>query len=68
MNDFFRVPFRGDTTEYRSQHIFGSVHSGGMNMAYCDGHVDTVAYDIDPYLHRSLGNRLDGSTAGEQWR
>jgi hypothetical protein len=37
-------------------------------MAYCDGHVDTVTYDIDPYLNRALGNRRDGSTAGEIWR
>jgi prepilin-type processing-associated H-X9-DG protein/prepilin-type N-terminal cleavage/methylation domain-containing protein len=67
-NDFFRPMYRGTTTERRGQHIFGSAHSGGMNMAYCDGHVETVGYDIDHYLHRSLGNRLDGSTSGEQWR
>jgi hypothetical protein len=37
-------------------------------MSFCDGHVDTVAYDIDPFLFRALGNRLDGSVAGEIWR
>ena len=68
VDDAFPSPYRGDGNVYRGRHIFGSVHAGGMNMSYCDGHVDTVSYDIDPYLHRSLGNRLDGSTAGEHWR
>ena len=67
-DDEFRAPYPGDTRPYYGQHVFGSVHSAGVNMAYCDGHVDTVTYDIDPYLHRSLGNRRDGSTAGEIWR
>jgi prepilin-type N-terminal cleavage/methylation domain-containing protein/prepilin-type processing-associated H-X9-DG protein len=67
VNDSFPGP-AGDATVYRGQHVFGSVHSAGINMSYCDGHVDTVAYDIDPYLNRSLGNRRDGSTAGEVWR
>jgi prepilin-type processing-associated H-X9-DG protein len=69
VNDSFRVTYRGiSPIERRGLHIFGSAHSGGVNMAYCDGHVDTVGYDIDQYVHRSLGNRLDGSTAGEVWR
>jgi prepilin-type N-terminal cleavage/methylation domain-containing protein/prepilin-type processing-associated H-X9-DG protein len=68
LNDTFRAPFPGDTSIYNGKHIFGSAHSAGLNMSYCDGHVDTVAYDIDPYLFRSLGNRLDGSIAGEIWR
>ena len=67
-NDGFRVPYPGDTTLYGGQRIFGSIHPGGVNMSYCDGHVDTVSFDIDPYLHRSLGNRRDGSVAGENWR
>jgi prepilin-type N-terminal cleavage/methylation domain-containing protein/prepilin-type processing-associated H-X9-DG protein len=66
--DTFRSPFTGENFTFGGHHIFGSVHSAGCNMAYCDGHVDTVAYDIDPYLNRSLGNRLDGSVAGEIWR
>ncbi len=66
--DEFRVPYAGDNTLYRGRHIFGSVHSAGLNMSYCDGHVDTVTFDIDPYLHRSQGNRRDGSTEGEVWR
>ena len=39
---------------------FGSAHSGGFNMAYCDGSVGFVSFDIDPDLHRLSGNRADG--------
>ncbi len=67
-NNAHRVPYQGDARAYPGRYIFGSVHSAGLNMSYCDGHVETVTYDIDPYLHRSLGNRGDGSTAGEIWR
>jgi prepilin-type N-terminal cleavage/methylation domain-containing protein/prepilin-type processing-associated H-X9-DG protein len=66
--DSFPSVYPGDANVYRGRHIFGSVHSGGMNMAYCDGHVESVSYDIDPYLHRSLGNRREGSVDGENWR
>jgi prepilin-type N-terminal cleavage/methylation domain-containing protein/prepilin-type processing-associated H-X9-DG protein len=40
---------------------FGSVHSGGMNMAFCDGSVHTISYDIDWQVHRDLGDRADGN-------
>ena len=32
-------------------------HSGGMNMALCDGSVQTIRYDIDWQVHRDMGNR-----------
>ena len=47
--------------------IFGSVHPGVFLMSFCDGRVEGVSYDIDRRLHRSYGNRLDGSIAGEIW-
>jgi prepilin-type N-terminal cleavage/methylation domain-containing protein/prepilin-type processing-associated H-X9-DG protein len=39
---------------------FGSAHSGSLNMAFCDGSVRTVEYDIDAEVHRQQANRLDG--------
>ena len=40
--------------------IFGSAHSTTWNAAYCDGHVESISYEIDPLVHRYKGNRLDG--------
>ena len=39
---------------------FGSAHSGGLLMAFCDGSVHTVSFSIDPKIHLSLGARNDG--------
>ena len=33
-----------------------------MNMAMCDGSVQTLSYDIDPTAHRNLAVRNDGET------
>ena len=43
------------------QNAFGSPHSGGMNMAFCDGSIHTISYEIDWTIHRDLGNRADGN-------
>jgi prepilin-type processing-associated H-X9-DG protein len=46
-----------------SVYAFGSAHASSMNMAMCDGSVQTVSYDIDRDVHRYLASRLDGISA-----
>ncbi len=40
---------------------FGSLHPRTWHMAFCDGSVRSLSYDINPDVHRSLGHRADGS-------
>lgn len=44
-------------------YAFGSAHPAGLQMAYCDGSVRTLAYEIDAEAHRSLAHRADGGAA-----
>ena len=46
-------------------HAFGSPHAGGMNMAYCDGSIHTISYDIDWQVHRDMGDRGEGNVTSE---
>jgi prepilin-type N-terminal cleavage/methylation domain-containing protein/prepilin-type processing-associated H-X9-DG protein len=39
---------------------FGSAHLGGFQMAFCDGSVRTIEYEIDLTTHQYLSNRDDG--------
>jgi prepilin-type N-terminal cleavage/methylation domain-containing protein/prepilin-type processing-associated H-X9-DG protein len=47
--------------QWVSGQAFGSPHSGGVNMAYCDGSIHTVNYDVDWRIFRDLGDRADGN-------
>ena len=49
------------STDFAGCFAFGSAHPGSLNMAYCDGSVQTVSYDIDMTVHRQQANRLDGN-------
>jgi hypothetical protein len=51
---------------------FGSAHPSGFHVAYCDGRVHFVAYDVALGVHRAAANRKDGSAHGagvsnERW-
>lgn len=45
----------GDATQN-----FGSAHNAGFHMAFADGSVVTIPYDIDLTIHKHLSNRRDG--------
>jgi len=41
--------------------IFGASHPGSMNMAFCDGSVQSIAYDVDQDVYFFYGGRNDDS-------
>jgi prepilin-type N-terminal cleavage/methylation domain-containing protein len=45
---------------------FGSAHTSGFHMGFCDGSVRRMEYEIDADVHRTLGNRRDGNTYDPQ--
>lgn len=42
------------------QQRFGSAHNGSWNVAFCDGSVRALDFDMDWQIHRNFGNRFDG--------
>ena len=58
-NNAFYAP-KQDTPGEENWLRFGSAHSNGLNMAFCDGSVQFISYSIDMVVHHRLGNRKDG--------
>jgi prepilin-type processing-associated H-X9-DG protein len=56
--DFFQPA--QDTGGVENRYAFGSAHTGGLNMAFCDGSVQTISYDVNSTTHSRLANRFDG--------
>ncbi|HZZ70960.1 MAG TPA: DUF1559 domain-containing protein [Pirellulales bacterium] len=50
-----------DSPNQNYPNSFGSFHTNGVNMVFCDSHVQTVSFYIDPEVHRQLANRNDGT-------
>ena len=51
----------GDIQHYS----FGGPHPGGWMSVFCDGSVHFLSYEMNPLVHRDLGNRQDGNTIDE---
>ena len=52
------------STEVPNSVRFGSAHASGVLMAYGDGAVELVSYDVDAEVHLRAGHRRD---QGEMW-
>jgi prepilin-type N-terminal cleavage/methylation domain-containing protein len=51
-----------DPTKPENGEMFGSAHATVWNASFCDGHVESVSFDVDPTVHKNRGNRQDGNT------
>ena len=49
-----------DAKGVSNSRAFGSGHRGGWNVAYADGMVRTMSFDVDATLHAQLSSRNDG--------
>jgi prepilin-type N-terminal cleavage/methylation domain-containing protein len=53
-------PPLSDISNYTSHLVFGSAHYSGFYMAFCDGSVQFIHFQIDHRIHFDLGCRNDG--------
>lgn len=62
-NDNFRSANKQpkkDVAGLQDKFSYGSAHSSAFHVAFCDGSVSKIDYEVDLDTHRKLGNRLDG--------
>jgi hypothetical protein len=50
-----------DTPGLLERWRFGSAHTSVFNMAFCDGSLRSISYEISEIVHLSLANRDDGN-------
>jgi type II secretory pathway pseudopilin PulG len=60
-SDYNRSNPQSDKKGAHYQERFGSAHPAGLNIARCDGSVDTEGFDVDPTIWAGLGTRNDGA-------
>jgi len=58
-------PVYRDRKGFAPRGSFGSAHSSGVNMAFCDGSVRQIGYAVDKTVHGRLGSRRDGETVDQ---
>jgi prepilin-type N-terminal cleavage/methylation domain-containing protein/prepilin-type processing-associated H-X9-DG protein len=60
----FSSPPQQDRRGQTNNGTFGSTHPSSLNMAFCDGSVRSINYEIDQWTHEFLCNRQDGGKDG----
>ncbi|MFM8635667.1 MAG: DUF1559 domain-containing protein, partial [Planctomycetia bacterium] len=56
-------PPLSDSARGSHPNAFGSAHRAGWTVAFGDGSIRTLSFDIDPDLHKALSSRDDGAIA-----
>ena len=54
------TPPQPDRPSLRLPKAFGSAHPTSLHMAFCDGSVHAISYDVDVITYERLANRRDG--------